>query len=97
MSGTAIFSALLEKAGEITSRICAIGAPFDKKDVLKQLGYRWNDGTKGGNKGWWVSVPMAAEQEELDYLAREIYPGGRTDSVEISRIDALARFSVREE
>lgn len=97
VSGTAIFSALLEKAGEITSRICAIGAPFDKKDVLKQRGYRWNDGTRGGSKGWWISVPMAAEQDELDYLAREIYPGGRTDSVEISRIDALARYSVREE
>lgn len=97
VSGKPIFSALLEKAGEMTSRISAVGAPFDKKDILKQRGYRWNDGSRGGCKGWWISVPMAAEQDELDYLAREIYPGGRTDSIEINRIDALVRFSVREE
>lgn len=97
VSDKPIFSALLEKAGEMTSRICAVGAPFDKKDILKQRGYRWNDGSRGECKGWWISIPMAAEQDELDYLAREIYPGGRTDSVEINRIDALARFSVREE
>lgn len=97
LSGKQIFSALLEKAGEMTSRICAIGAPFDRKDVLKQRGYRWNDGSKGGCKGWWISIPMETEQDELDYLAREIYPNGRTESVEINRIDAFARFSVREE
>jgi len=97
VSSKPIFSALLEKAGEMTSRICAVGAPFDKKDVLKQRGYRWNDGSRGGCKGWWISIPMEMEQDELGYLAREIYPGGRTESVEISRIDAFARFSVRGE
>jgi DNA polymerase III subunit epsilon len=91
-----IFKALLEKSGELTSKICAIGAPFDKKDILKQRGYRWNDGAMNGCKGWWVNVPHDLEQEELTYLAHEIYPGGNTGSVDISRIDALDRFSVRE-
>ena len=97
VSGKPIFSALLERSGEMTSKICAVGAPFDKKDILKQRGYRWNDGSRGGCKGWWICIPMETEQDELGYLAKEIYPGGRTDSVEISRIDALARFSVRGE
>lgn len=96
VSNRSIFSALLENSGEMTSKICAVGAPFDKKDILKQRGYRWDDGSKGGCKGWWICVPQDTEKHELSYLANEIYPGRNTNCVEINRIDALARFSVRE-
>lgn len=96
VSGAPIFKALLEKSDELTSKICAVGAPFDKKDILKQRGYRWNDGTGIGCKGWWTDVPQYLEQDELFYLESEIYPGGKTGSVEINRIDAYARFSARE-
>ena len=96
VSGEPVFKALLDKSGEMTSRICAVGAPFDKKDILKQRGYRWNDGAMNGCKGWWVNVPRDQEEGELTYLANEIYPGGNTGNVDIGRIDALARFSVRE-
>jgi len=95
-SGEPIFKELLGRSWEITSKICAVGAPFAKKDVLKQRGYRWNDGADNGSKGWWVDVPQQLEQDEISYLAKEIYPGGNTKSVDISRIDAYARFSVRE-
>lgn len=91
-----IFKALLETAMGVSSRICAVGAPFDKKDALKQRGYRWYDGSRGGSKGWWIIVPRGREQDELSYLAEEIYPNGTTASVEINRIDAYSRFSVRE-
>jgi DNA polymerase-3 subunit epsilon len=36
------------------------------------------------------------EREELAWLANEIYPRGTTDSVEITRVNALDRFSIRE-
>jgi len=96
ISGIPIFKTLLEKSNEITSKICAVNAPYDKKDILKQRGYRWNDGTRGDCKAWWTLIPYEEEQVELDFLAREIYPRGNTDSVVISRIDSLSRFSVRE-
>ena len=96
VSDEPIFKVLLDKSGEMTSRICAVGAPFDKKDILKQRGYRWNDGAINGCKGWWVNVPHDLEEGELTYLANEIYPGGNTGSVDINTIDAFARFSVRE-
>ena len=91
-----VFKALLDKSVELTSRISAVGAPFDKKDILKQRGYRWSDGSNNSCKGWWTDVPQHLEQDELSYLAKEIYPGGNTDSVNINRIDGYARFSVRE-
>ena len=96
LSGTPIFKTLLDKSDEMTSRICAVNAPFDKKDTLKQRGYRWNDGSVSGCKGWWTDVPQCLEQDELSYLGSEIYPNGNTGSVDINRIDAYARFSVRE-
>lgn len=96
VSGAPIFKALLDRANETTSRVYAVGAPFDTKDLLKQRGYRWNDGSTGGCKAWWRDVPQRSEQEELAYLAQEIYPGGNTASVAISSIDAYSRFSVRE-
>ncbi|UPU34115.1 3'-5' exonuclease [Geomonas paludis] len=96
VSGAPIFLELLKRAHEVTSRIYAVSAPFDKKDVLKERGYRWSDGTQGGSKAWWRDVPAHEEPEELAYLAREIYPRGNTSAVQIMRCDAYARFSVRE-
>lgn len=96
VSGTPVFKALLERCDGVTAKISAVGAPFEKKDVLKQRGYRWNDGTQGGCKAWWTSVPGDLEREELSWLANEVYSRGITDSVEITRVDALDRFSIRE-
>lgn len=96
VSGTPIFKALLAKANEVSSRLFAVAAPFDKKDLLKERGYRWNDGSGGGSKAWWRDVPAHAEKDELAYLASEIYPRGNTSQVQITRFDAYARFSVRE-
>ena len=96
VSGAPIFKVLLEKAHEVSSRLYAVSAPFDKKDLLKDRGYRWDDGSKGGSKAWWRDVPAHAEKEELAYLAKEIYPRGNTNAVQITRVDAYARFSARE-
>jgi len=96
VSDTPIFKALLARANQETSRIYAVNAPFDRKDLLKQRGYRWSDGSTGGIKAWWRDVPYEAEREELDYLAGEVYPGGDTRSVTVRRIDAVTRFSSRE-
>jgi len=96
VSKTPVFKALLNTYEKVTSKISAVGAPFDKKDILKQRGYRWNDGSQGGSKAWWVSVPTVLENEELTWLASEVYSDSSADRVEISRINALDRFSVRE-
>lgn len=97
VSGVPIFRALLDRAFETTTKIYAVGTPFETKDALKQRGYRWNDGSRGDCKAWWTTVAADYEQQELAYLAADIYPGGNTNNVVIRRIDARARFSIREE
>ena len=96
VSKTPVFNALLDTYDEVCSKISAVGAPFDKKDILKQRGYRWNDGSQGGGKAWWISVPAALEDDELSWLANEVYSDGSSDRAEISRVNAIDRFSVRE-
>jgi DNA polymerase-3 subunit epsilon len=86
----------MEKAFERTSKIIAAGSPFESKEILKQRGYRWGDGSQGGIKAWWTVVPEEDEKQELAFLANEVYPNGNTKQVVIKHIDALARFSVRE-
>lgn len=94
-SGKPVFATLLEKARERSSRLHAIGAPYDMKDVLKGRGYRWQDAANGKPKYWWREVPETSEAEELHFLAENVFPGGNTESVTITRIDALSRFSQR--
>ena len=96
VSKASVFKCLLNSYEEVTSKISAVGAPFDKKDILKQRGYRWNDGSQGGCKAWWTCVPSALENEELTWLASEVYSDSSTDRVEINRINAIDRFSIRE-
>ncbi len=95
-SGIPAFKALLERAGESVSRLYAIGAPFDTKDLLKQRGYRWHDGVDGRPKCWWISVAEAREQEELSFLSKEVYGTVIPAPVECHRVGPLDRFSLRE-
>lgn len=97
VSKTPVFKALLDSYEEETTKISAVGAPFDKKDILKQRGYRWSDGSQDGCKAWWISIPAACENDELAWLAREVYSDGSTERVEISRVNAIDRFSIREQ
>jgi DNA polymerase-3 subunit epsilon len=85
-------AALLDRARRPQHRIWADGAPFALKDTLKQRGYRWNDGTDGRPKAWYVDAD--AVDAELGYLRKEIY---RREDLDIvwRTITSLDRFSSR--
>ena len=95
LSKMPVFPTLLEQSGATTCLVTAIGAPFEAKDRLKARGYRWQDGSKGKAKAWWTEIREELLHAELAYLADEVYSHGNTSSVEITRIDALTRFSSR--
>jgi DNA polymerase-3 subunit epsilon len=85
-------AALLDRARRPQHRIWADGAPFALKDILKQRGYRWNDGADGRPKSWYVDVDDTSA--ELDYLRRQIF---QKDDMGIAcrPITSLDRFSNR--
>jgi DNA polymerase III subunit epsilon len=71
-----VLAVLLESARKKTARIWAEQSPFELKDWLKRLGYRWSGGTDGRPKSWYVDVCEASLYAELAFLWSEIYACG---------------------
>ncbi|MBL4759489.1 MAG: DNA polymerase III subunit epsilon, partial [Mariprofundaceae bacterium] len=76
----------------------AIGAPFDKKDALKERGYRWLAGfhNPNGKKGVW-SICMADSDAAIEqqWLSEHIYTGKKA-TYQSKTLTAKERYSVRE-
>jgi DNA polymerase-3 subunit epsilon len=88
-----VFAELIERARRTTIRVWAQRTPFDLKDVLKARGYRWNDGTDGRPKSWFIDVAEEARDAEVGFLKNEIYQ--RDVDIECRAMTALDRFSNR--
>jgi len=71
--------------------IRAIRAPFDKKDLLKNRGYRWRDPALPHGKVWWTISPEP--DEEIAWLQSEIYE--TAIDLPVHKINALTKYSNR--
>lgn len=87
------FGELMNNARRKTSRVWAQRAPFDLKDVLKARKYRWNDGSDGRPKSWYIDVDASKRDDELKYLRQEIYQ--REIEINCRDVTAFDRFSNR--
>jgi DNA polymerase-3 subunit epsilon len=83
-------SHLLASARKALLRVWAEGSPFDMKDDLKKRGYRWNDGTNGRPKSWFIEIAEDTYDAELKFLRQEIYR--REVEPFTQRITAFERF-----
>jgi DNA polymerase III subunit epsilon len=92
-TSTTALAVLLDHARRKTFRIWAENAPFELKDRLKSRHYRWNDGTDGRLRSWYIDVEEANRDAELNYLRTEIYQ--RYVDLGCYEITALDRFSSR--
>lgn len=93
-SGERVLKRLLDNAVRTDVRLWADRAPFEKKDLLRQRGYRWSPGGEGVRKAWYKDLPEDQVDEELLYLNREVYP--RVVGVlPMDRFDAKVRYSRR--
>lgn len=85
------FAELLRNSNKANIRIFATYAPFDLKDVLKGRGYRWNDGSDGRPKAWWIDVCEDKSNDELSFLRSDIYQQQDADPP-TKRLTAFDRF-----
>ena len=92
-TGAPALAVLLETARKPTVRVWAEQSPFELKDLLKKRGYRWNDGSDGRPKSWFVDVCETVLDDEFAFLKSEIY----LRDVEPRRqaLTAFTRFSAR--
>jgi DNA polymerase III subunit epsilon len=92
-TGAPALALLLETARRQTVRVWAEQSPFELKDSLKRRGYRWNDGSDGRPKSWYVGVCESAIDDELAFLKTEIYL--RDVEPQLQTLTAFSRFSAR--
>lgn len=90
-SNMPVLKKLLLNARKTTHRINAVGAPFDKKDVLKSRGYRWDSGEGNQEKCWYTLVMDEAYESELEYLEETIYKAG-VGHLKNTKITAKTRY-----
>ena len=93
-SGELVLKRLIDNALKTKIRLWALGAPFGKKDVLKQRKYRWNTGEKEGHKAWYIDLPEDEVDNELTYLRTHIFPQGIRD-LPMDRLSSKLRYSNR--
>lgn len=84
---------LLETARKKTIRVWAEQSPFELRESLKHRGYRWNDGSDGRPKSWYVDVCESAIEDEVAFLQTEIYL--RDVAPRLQALTAFTRFSTR--
>lgn len=92
-TGSPALALLLETARKPTLRVWAEQTAFELKDSLKRRGYRWNDGSDGRPKSWFIDVDESALDEEIAFLRTQIYV--RDVDPGVQRLTAFTRFSNR--
>ena len=93
-SGERVMKRLLDNAGRTDVRVWAERAPFQKKDLLKQRGYRWSPGGEGIRKAWYKDLPEDQVDAEMVYLNQEVYPRA-VKALPMDCFDAKLRYSRR--
>lgn len=90
VSGVKGMKVLLEKADIPEMKVSALAAPFEKKDKLKERGYRWN----GDRKVWGAFVTQDNLSQEIAWLKENIY-ANNAFKLELEKVNSYNRFSSR--
>ena len=93
-SGELALKRLIDNAFKTKTRLWALGAPFNKKDVLRQRKYRWNTGEKEGHKAWYIDLPDDEVGDEITYLKTHIFTREIKD-LPMDRLSSKLRYSNR--
>jgi DNA polymerase-3 subunit epsilon len=89
-----VLKTLLKKANENSYIIWATNSPFHTKDILKSRGYRWNDGSNGKPKSWYIEVSDKQKESEYDFLCQLINQSKEDFIVE--EMNSFSRFAIRD-
>ncbi|MHC2623950.1 DNA polymerase-3 subunit epsilon [Bradyrhizobium huanghuaihaiense] len=92
-TGAPALALLLKTARRPTLRVWAEQTAFELKDSLKRRGYRWNDGSDGRPKSWFIDVNESGLDDEIAFLRAEIYM--REVEPSVQRLTTFTRFSRR--
>ena len=88
--GNTIISHIYDRGNDPVFVVWATNSPFETKDILSKRKYKWHDKERNGNPKAWYKQNIVDLDEELEFLANEIYPrGGRVRVDLIFPVDAF--------
>ena len=90
VSGITGFKHLLSGQQNPSYRVWARNSPFDNKDRLKALGYRW----EANEKCWYLVTTEAQLESDVANLKRDGY-NGKQARIDLEKLDSHVRFSSR--
>ena len=79
---------LLGSARRPTWRLSATAAPFDRKDLLKARGYKWNP----ERVVWWKDIADPERDGEVSWLRAEVYQSASAEP-QSEKVDPKRRFT----
>ena len=90
-SNRRVLEVVRESALNAEYLICAVDAPFDEKETLRDRGHRWRPAGLQNGKVWWTICPDKVA--EIEWLHSNIY---RYDKdIPIQKVTAINRYSNR--
>ena len=96
-NGVSAFSEMLSRGNIPSIFLIAENSPFDRKDLLKDRGYRWaSDGSEAyGFKAWYKEIPgdEASMAAEAEFMRSEVYR--REVALPCYHVAAVSRYTDR--
>lgn len=89
--GAPFLKRLISRIIETDVRLWALNAPFDRKDTLKERGYKWN---AENPKAWGITVPKGIAKSEVEWLHEHMYDWKKV-TIRYDILDAMTRFTDR--
>ncbi len=90
-SNRRVLEVVRESALNAEHLICAVDAPFDEKDTLRNRGYRWRPAGLQNGKVWWTIC--LDKEAEIEWLHSEIYRYEK--DIPTQEVTAINRYSNR--
>jgi len=90
-----VLKRILTNSEALKFKLWATNSPYDRKDLLKARGYRWNMNQSDKHRAWSIELKEDKVAEEINYLRSEIY--GCPINIPVEVFDAYNRFSSRSE
>ena len=90
-SNRRVLEVVRESALNAEHLICAVDAPFDEKDTLRDRGYRWRPAGLQNGKVWWTIC--LDKEAEIEWLHSEIYRYEK--DIPTQEVTAINRYSNR--
>lgn len=87
-------TALLHSARQNSVKVWAVRSDITTRTILRERGYKWNDGSDSRPKSWWKCIKEIELASEREWLRENVYCGNNRTFL-VQRFNGLLKYSRR--